>query len=710
MTSRSEPNAAPTPSRHDRRRFLRSTLRLGMAGAAWRAGAAHAAEDVIRYGGDASFAPFESLDAQGRPQGFQVDLLQALGQEMGARFEITLQPWNRTEEDFRQGRFDAIALVDTSIRRTWANFAQGHATPALALYHRRERAEPQLPQGIEGLRIATTSGEPMRETLRTWLAGVPATFVPLADAAQALAAVQQQQADIALVPRAYGDPLVASGSLPDVVGSRASLNLQSYAFAVAPGNDALRQRLQAGLDALERSGRLESLRVQWLSSHREVAERLQLERGLADEKSRLRNVAIVSAGALLLMGWGLWQRTRRLSAERSRRHTAEQALQRAEELLERTFTHHPEPLLLVDRTQGRGSGIVRDANAALLSLLGVSAPSLIGRPLADQSSHIDAAALEHLVHSLDSDGVLDAVPLRLTRADGTVRDCLVSAEPLTIGEGLQVFCMLRDITEQLAHDAEMRRGYDALQAELAQLRSQLDAARAAQREAENLSDDLTRSIAQELRAPLHAVEGFVGLLRERLRAGHVDEALAYSAHIERAARRMSAMMAALSSLSQVARQPLRRRPVDMQRLVRDTWSQIAASQPTRQVDSRLMELPAIDADPDLIAQVWKQLLGNAWKFTARVNDAKVLVDSRRDERGTWYRVTDNGVGFDMSQAERLFHPFQRLHASSQFAGIGMGLSLVRRIVEHHGGEVRLRSAPGVGTIAEFTLDPAPPPP
>ena len=464
----------------------------------------------------------------------------------------------------------------------------------------------------------------MRETLKTWLAGVPATFVPATDASQALAAVQQQQADIALVPRAYGDPLVASGSLPDVVGSRASLNLQSYAFAVAPGNDALRQRLQAGLDALERSGRLESLRVQWLSSHREVAERLQLERGLADEKSRLRNVAVVSAGALLLMGWGLWQRTRRLSAERSRRHTAEQALQRAEELLERTFTHHPEPLLLVDRTQGRGSGIVRDANAALLSLLGVSAPSLIGRPLADQSSHIDAAALEHLVHSLDSEGVLDAVPLRLTRADGTVRDCLVSAEALKIGEGLQVFCMLRDITEQLAHDAEMRRGYDALQAELAQLRSQLDAARAAQREAENLSDDLTRSIAQELRAPLHAVEGFVGLLRERLRAGHVDEALAYSAHIERAARRMSAMMAALSSLSQVARQPLRRRPVDMQRLVRDTWSQIAASQPTRQVDSRLMELPAIDADPDLIAQVWKQLLGNAWKFTARVSDAKVL--------------------------------------------------------------------------------------
>jgi signal transduction histidine kinase len=83
------------------------------------------------------------------------------------------------------------------------------------------------------------------------------------------------------------------------------------------------------------------------------------------------------------------------------------------------------------------------------------------------------------------------------------------------------------------------------------------------------------------------------------------------------------------------------------------------------------------------------------------------VDCRHDERGTWYRVTDNGAGFDMARASLLFVPFQRLHGESQFAGTGIGLSLVRRIIDLHQGEIRLRSAPGVGTVAEFTLDPPP---
>jgi signal transduction histidine kinase len=102
--------------------------------------------------------------------------------------------------------------------------------------------------------------------------------------------------------------------------------------------------------------------------------------------------------------------------------------------------------------------------------------------------------------------------------------------------------------------------------------------------------------------------------------------------------------------------------------------------------------------------VWQNLLDNAWKYSARAPAPKVLVDSWRDSSATWYRVTDNGAGFDMGRADLLFQPFQRMHSSAQFAGTGVGLSLVRRIVELHGGEIRLRSSPGVGTVAEFTLE------
>jgi signal transduction histidine kinase len=167
------------------------------------------------------------------------------------------------------------------------------------------------------------------------------------------------------------------------------------------------------------------------------------------------------------------------------------------------------------------------------------------------------------------------------------------------------------------------------------------------------------------------------------------------------------MINALSSLSQVTRQPLRREPIDMRAAAEETWLLIATAHPERRTEFRLETLPTAQADPELVVQVWQNLLDNASKYSARVAAPAVRVDSYTDERGTWFRVTDNGDGFDMDKATTLFQPFQRMHTAAQFAGTGVGLSLVRRIVDHHGGEVRLRSAPGVGTVAEFTLDPPP---
>ncbi len=211
-------------------------------------------------------------------------------------------------------------------------------------------------------------------------------------------------------------------------------------------------------------------------------------------------------------------------------------------------------------------------------------------------------------------------------------------------------------------------------------------------------------MAHDLKAPLHAVQGFAGLLRDRVQAGRSQEAVEYLTHIDRAAQRMTAMIGALARLGQVTQQTLVRQTVDMARLVEDTCALIAAAHPERRTAFRIAALPTAQADPDLAAQVWQNLLDNAAKYSARVAEAKVAVDSFADDRGTWYRVTDNGAGFDRDKAERLFQPFARMHSSQQFEGTGVGLSLVQRIVDHHGGEIRMRSAPGVGTVVEFTLD------
>lgn len=665
---------------------------------------------VIRYGGAADVAPFESLDGQGRPQGFQVELLAALAPLLGARIEVVLQPWDRTEADFRAGRLDLIAMVATAERRRWAQFLPGHATPALAVYHRRERAEPQDLQALDGWRLAHLDSASMREAHRTWLSGLSGPFQAYDSAALALAAVQRGDADAALLPRAYADRLLAEGQASGVVASAMSLRLQSYAFATAPGQADLQRRLQAALDTLEHDGRLEALRLQWLSSHREAAEREHLGQLIGRWQGAIWVLAGGGTVALSGLGWLAAARGRRMQAEGRRRRAAEQALAEAEALLARSFTQHPEPMLVIDRADGR----VRDANAALLALLGVPADHLIGQPLSAQGQHVEAHALAQLVRTLATEGVLDAAPLPIRRADGSVRECLVSADTMRVGGADQLFCIVRDITEQLARDAALRAGYEALaavlQAELTQARLALDDAQQGLVRAEGALQAFTRTVAHDLRTPLNAISGFIGLLRQRLLDGHVQEALGYSQHIERAAQRMNAMITALAALARVDQRPLQRRRVDMQQQAQDTVALLAAARPAPAVDCRIAALPPTEADPDLAAQVWQNLLDNAWKYSAQVPTPRVAVDSFRDARGTWYRVADNGAGFDMARAGRLFQPFQRMHRADQFAGSGVGLSLVKRIVDHHGGEIRLRSAPDVGTVAEFTLDPAPQPP
>lgn len=689
----------------DRRAFV--SLLVGL-GARSRDVSAQAGEPLrLRYGGDSAFAPFESLDSQGQPKGFQIELLAQLSEETGITFDIQLQPWSRTQADFRTGALDVVAMVDTEARRRWALFARGHATPALGVYQRQGVPPVQALHELRDRRLVVTTGEAMRDTLAHDLTGLPEPSLRVADAAHALAAIADGRADVALLPRAYAEPLLAQGRAPGVVAGHLSLAVQSYAFAVAPGREDLRDRLQRGMDRLESSGRLEALRVRWLSSHRDVAQIGDLQQQVRIERTWAWAGGMGAAG----LGVALWRRHRRLVAERRRRAALEGELHRAEALLDRAFTRHADPMLLIERA----SRTVRDANAALAALVGQPLVALVGRSLDDLASHLDPGTRQALTRLLDDTGTLEAAPVRLMRADGQPRDVLVSGEAMRIGGVEHSFCILRDVTEPLSRDRELKRGFDEAVAQMAAearaarqgaqaARGEAEAARGAQALAEQRLAEFTRVVPHDLKTPLNAVQGFAGLLKLRLQQGRLDEAKAYGEQIEQAARRMDEMIVALTQLAQVVQQPLQRQVVDMRKMAQETADLLAVGQDGKRGEVRIDALPPAQGDTALLTQVWQNLLGNAIKFSARVAEPKVRVDSHRDERGTWYRITDNGVGFDMARADRLFLPFQRMPGTQAFEGTGVGLSLVRRIVEHHGGSVRLRSAPGVGTVAEFTLD------
>ncbi|MDP9827789.1 DNA-binding response OmpR family regulator [Kineosporia succinea] len=208
------------------------------------------------------------------------------------------------------------------------------------------------------------------------------------------------------------------------------------------------------------------------------------------------------------------------------------------------------------------------------------------------------------------------------------------------------------------------------------------------------------SVSHDLRSPLRAIDGFTAMLLEVVDE-HLDESgRHYADRIRASVKRMNEMIDDLIELSRVGRAEVTRRPVDVGALAGEILADLAVGSPGRSVEVVVAEGLDASADARLLRNVLENLLGNAWKFSGAMDDPRIEVGrSGPDE----FFVRDNGSGFDMAQAGRLFSPFQRLHKQSEFPGTGIGLATVHRIIERHGGRIWAESAPGEGATFRFTL-------
>lgn len=214
----------------------------------------------------------------------------------------------------------------------------------------------------------------------------------------------------------------------------------------------------------------------------------------------------------------------------------------------------------------------------------------------------------------------------------------------------------------------------------------------------------TYSIAHDLRAPLRAMSGFSEALVDEF-AGQLSETgHGYARRIRDASRRMAELIDELLELSKVSRTELHREQVDMTALAEGVVSDLRAREPWRVVEVEIERGLVGWVDKSLMKTVLENLIGNAWKFTAKQRAAQIEMGSvsLRGQRG-WF-VKDNGVGFDPAFSDRLFKPFQRLHATVEFPGNGVGLASVSRIVERHSGRVSAEGAVGHGAKFSFTVE------
>ena len=217
------------------------------------------------------------------------------------------------------------------------------------------------------------------------------------------------------------------------------------------------------------------------------------------------------------------------------------------------------------------------------------------------------------------------------------------------------------------------------------------------------SDNFSFTLSHDLRAPIRVVEGFTRIVKEdygrhldRVGNDHLDRVLG-------AVARMNLMIDAMLALARLSQQPLARQRVNLTQLAGYVVDDLRRTASDRSADIDIEPGLSAWGDPTLLRLVLENLLGNAWKYSVRCERTQISMRAVPQGEQTAFVVRDNGAGFDMRSAERLFGLFQRLHSASDFAGHGVGLASVRRIVQRHGGEIWAEAEPGRGAAFFFTL-------
>jgi PAS domain S-box-containing protein len=333
-------------------------------------------------------------------------------------------------------------------------------------------------------------------------------------------------------------------------------------------------------------------------------------------------------------------------------------------------------------------GEIRSWNRGAQRVFGYTAEETIGKPitlLLPPGRHGEEPAI---IERLKRGDRVESFESVRRRKDGRDIDVSVTISPIHDSRGAIVGAskVARDISDRKRAEQAMA--------------SAKEAAESANRELESFS----YSVAHDLRTPLRGIDGFSQALLEDYSDKLDAEGRSYLAQVRESAQHMAQLIESLLSLAKVTRGEIRRESVELGELVHATAERLKATHPDRDVDFVIGDGPLINGDRRLLEVVVENLLGNAWKFTRKRARARIEFGAKPENGHSVFFVRDNGAGFDMAFASKLFGVFQRLHAADEFEGTGIGLATVQRIIRRHGGRIWAEGTVGGGAAFYFTLD------
>lgn len=374
------------------------------------------------------------------------------------------------------------------------------------------------------------------------------------------------------------------------------------------------------------------------------------------------------------------------------RRRVEAELRESEERFAKAFVAGPMPMTITTFPEGR----YVDVNTSFLRTTGYRREEVVGRLAPDVGIWANPEDRDAVLDVLRREGAVHEYEYPYRSRTGDVRVAMLSMELAELRGRRCALSVLVDITERRQAEDQIRRLNMELEKGVTERTQELAAAN---KELEAFA----YSVSHDLRAPLRSIDGFSKVLVDRYGDQLDPTARDYLNRVRRGSQRLGQLMDDLLNLSRVTRWEMHRQRVDLSALARSIAVDLQQSQPARQVEFAIPDGLTAQGDARLLEIALRNLLDNAWKFTAQQPSPRIEFGHEGSDGQGEFFVRDNGAGFDMAYADKLFTPFQRLHPTAEFPGSGIGLATVQRIISRHGGRVRVQAAVNQGATFYFSL-------
>ena len=371
---------------------------------------------------------------------------------------------------------------------------------------------------------------------------------------------------------------------------------------------------------------------------------------------------------------------------------SEQAIHSSELSYRRLFETARDGILIINPETQK----ITDANPFISELLGLRTEELVGKKLWQTGLFKDAEAGDAAFQSLQKDHFVRYGNLPVMSKTGEWREVEFVSNLYEDETRKVIQCNIRDITERKRAEDEIKKLNEDLERRVASRTAEL-------KEANQELESFSYSISHDLRAPLRAMGGFTRILEKEPIENISKEARHAIERIQVNATKMGELIDGLLDFSSLGRRSLTKRKLDPASIAREVLEELKEDMAGRDVNVEIAELPPCTGDATLLKQVFVNLLCNALKYSRGSDPAVIKVGWLEEKEETVYFVQDNGAGFDMTYADKLFQVFQRLHGADEFEGTGVGLAIVHRIVQRHDGRIWARGGVNDGATFYFTL-------